>query len=301
MVEAPPCGPVVERPRGAHLAARREVPLAEAAGDVAVLAEDARQGGAAARARAGVAGERPGELGDAAHTLTRWWLRPVSMAARVGEHTAVTWKRLYVSPISCTRVRLGVLMPPPKVSGPPKPASSMRTRSTLGALLGALGPGMNDQSAAEPSSVRPAAPPKVLSGIGSTVLSGLNLPAASASAPFSPLRPRLSIGATDLAGEPASACSAARRSSSSMMAMIAAVPGLASRRGRIRDRCRPCVWRTCRRCRRPPHRRRSPRAVAGRPSRRGRRRRRPSPYLCGRGGHRSARRGPRRSRRAPRE
>ncbi len=25
---------------------------------------------------------------------TRWWLRPVSSAARVGEHTAVTWKRL---------------------------------------------------------------------------------------------------------------------------------------------------------------------------------------------------------------
>ena len=25
---------------------------------------------------------------------TRWWLRPVSIAARVGEHTAVTWNRL---------------------------------------------------------------------------------------------------------------------------------------------------------------------------------------------------------------
>ena len=45
----------------------RHVPLAEAAGDVAVLAQDARQRGAAARPRAGVAGERRRELGDAAH------------------------------------------------------------------------------------------------------------------------------------------------------------------------------------------------------------------------------------------
>ena len=117
-------------------------------------------------------------------------------------------------------------MPPPKVSGPPKPASSMRTSSTLGASSGALGPGMNDQSAAESAMVRPAAPPKVLSGIGSTVRSGVNLPAASARASFNPRSPCLSIGATDLAGEPASAFSATSRSASATMAMIAAVPGL---------------------------------------------------------------------------
>ena len=115
---------------------------------------------------------------------------------------------------------------PPKLSMEPKPASSMRTRSTLGASSGALGPGMNDQSATESLSVRPAVPPKALSGIGSTVRSGTNLPAASASASFSPRRPCLSIGATDLAGEPASARSASSRCSSSMIAMIAAVPGL---------------------------------------------------------------------------
>ena len=62
-----PVRPVVERARRAHLAARRHVPLAEPAGDVAVLLEDAREGGAAARARPGVAGERAGELGDGAH------------------------------------------------------------------------------------------------------------------------------------------------------------------------------------------------------------------------------------------
>ena len=108
----------------------------------------------------------------------------------------------------------------------PKPASSMRTRSTLGASSGALGPGMNDQSATESLSVRPAVPPKVLSGIGSTVRSGTNLPAASASASLRPRRPCLSMGATDLAGVPASARSASSRCSSSTIAMIAAVPGL---------------------------------------------------------------------------
>ena len=142
---------------------------------------------------------------------TRCWLRPVSRAARVGEHTAVTWNRLYVMPMSCTRLKAGVLTGPPKESMEPKPASSMRTTSTLGASSGALGPGMNAQSATESLSVRPAVPPKVLSGIGSTVRSGTNLPAASASASFRPLRPCLSMGATDLAGEPARACSASSR------------------------------------------------------------------------------------------
>ncbi len=67
VVEAPAQRPVVEGAGSAHLAARRHVPLAEAAGDVAVLLEDARQGRAAARPCAGVAGERRRELGDAAH------------------------------------------------------------------------------------------------------------------------------------------------------------------------------------------------------------------------------------------
>ncbi len=78
VVEAPARGPVVERPGGAHLAARRHVPLAEAGGDVAVLAQDARQGGAAARARARVAGEGAGQLGDAAHAH--------AMVVAAGEH-----------------------------------------------------------------------------------------------------------------------------------------------------------------------------------------------------------------------
>ena len=67
VIEAPAERPVVERSGGAHLAAGRHVPLAESAGDVSVLAQDPRQGGAAPRSRAGVAGEGSRKLGDAAH------------------------------------------------------------------------------------------------------------------------------------------------------------------------------------------------------------------------------------------
>ena len=85
---------------------------------------------------------------------------------------------------------------------------------------------MKLQSATAWSIVRAIAPPKFLSGIGSTVRSGLNFPAASFRAAFRPFVPPSSITATDLAGESANACSAARRSSSSTMARIAAWPGL---------------------------------------------------------------------------
>ena len=70
MVEAPVLRPVLERARRALLAIRRHVPLAEPAGHVPVLLEDARHGGAALRDRARVAGERPGELRHRAHPDT---------------------------------------------------------------------------------------------------------------------------------------------------------------------------------------------------------------------------------------
>ena len=101
-----------------------------------------------------------------------------------------------------------MLIDPPNVSGCPKPASSIRTISTFGAPSGAFGPGTIVQSATDWSNVRPIVPPNFLSGIGRTVRSGLNLSAASARASFSSFMPPLSIWATDLAGESASACSA---------------------------------------------------------------------------------------------
>ena len=66
----------------------------------------------------------------------------------------MTWKRLYVTPISCTRVRFGVSIEPPNVSGPPKPASSIRQISTFGAPSGGFGSGIIAQSATDSSNVR---------------------------------------------------------------------------------------------------------------------------------------------------
>ena len=39
---------------------------------------------------------------------TEWWLRPVSSACRVGEHSAVVWKRVYFSPSAASRSAVGV-------------------------------------------------------------------------------------------------------------------------------------------------------------------------------------------------
>jgi hypothetical protein len=67
---------------------------------------------------------------------TVWWLRPESSAARVGEHSAVVWKRLKRSPSRDSRSAVGVWHGPPNALAQPKPASSMRTIRTFGALAG---------------------------------------------------------------------------------------------------------------------------------------------------------------------
>jgi hypothetical protein len=67
---------------------------------------------------------------------TAWWLRPVSNAARVGEHNAVTWNRLYRAPSPATRVRAGEAIGPPNALGCPNPASSSSTSKTFGAPSG---------------------------------------------------------------------------------------------------------------------------------------------------------------------
>src|SRR3972149_10402386 len=67
---------------------------------------------------------------------TVWWLRPVSNAWRVGEHNAVVWKRVYLSPPAASFSALGVWHGPPKALDEPKPASSIRTISTFGAPSG---------------------------------------------------------------------------------------------------------------------------------------------------------------------
>ena len=60
-------------------------------------------------------------------------MRPVNIAARVGEHSAVVWKRFSFNPAADNRSAVGVLHGPPKPDEAPNPTSSMRTISTLGA------------------------------------------------------------------------------------------------------------------------------------------------------------------------
>ena len=67
---------------------------------------------------------------------TVWWLRPLSSAARVGEHNAVVWKRLNFSPPAARRSAFGVAHGPPNALDAPKPTSSIRTTSTFGAPAG---------------------------------------------------------------------------------------------------------------------------------------------------------------------
>src|SRR5208282_5011596 len=67
-----------------------------------------------------------------------WWLRPVIKAARVGEQSAVVWKRLYFNPRFASLSKVGVGTGPPKVLAAPNPTSSVMMRRTLGASLGAL-------------------------------------------------------------------------------------------------------------------------------------------------------------------
>src|SRR5215471_6786367 len=67
---------------------------------------------------------------------TAWWLRPVSSAARVGEHSAVVWKRVYFNPPFASRSAVGVRHGPPNALDAPNPTSSSRMISTLGAPAG---------------------------------------------------------------------------------------------------------------------------------------------------------------------
>ena len=64
---------------------------------------------------------------------TEWWLRPQSSAARVGAHSAVVWKRVYFRPPAASRSAVGVWHGPPNALEAPKPTSSIRKTSTLGA------------------------------------------------------------------------------------------------------------------------------------------------------------------------
>jgi hypothetical protein len=67
---------------------------------------------------------------------TAWWLRPDNNAARVGEHSAVVWNRVYFRPWAASRSAVGMCTGPPKALEAPKPTSSISTTSTFGASAG---------------------------------------------------------------------------------------------------------------------------------------------------------------------
>ena len=68
---------------------------------------------------------------------TEWWLRPERSAARVGEQSAVVWKRLNLSLSAASRSAVGVWHGPPlNALEEPNPASSIRTIRTFGAPVG---------------------------------------------------------------------------------------------------------------------------------------------------------------------
>ena len=67
---------------------------------------------------------------------TEWWLRPDSNAARVGEHNAVVWNRVYFNPPAARRSAVGVDTGPPNALDAPNPTSSSSTTNTFGAPAG---------------------------------------------------------------------------------------------------------------------------------------------------------------------
>ena len=105
---------------------------------------------------------------------TVWWLRPVSIAARVGAQIAVVWNRLKRRPSAATRSRPGAGTGPPKAPNDPKPTSSRRTITTLGAPSGA--PSILRATGWQSSVSRPMEPACGGVGRGMAVMGGSNLP-----------------------------------------------------------------------------------------------------------------------------
>ena len=99
---------------------------------------------------------------------TVWWLRPVSSAARVGEQSAVVWKRLYFRPVAASRSAVGVSTGPPKALEAPKPTSSIRTTSTFGAPSGGRSGSIGGNAVSGSFASYVVSPTGVMSGIGST-------------------------------------------------------------------------------------------------------------------------------------
>src|SRR5262249_47254272 len=62
-----------------------------------------------------------------------WWLRPVMIAAREGEHSAVALKLVSRGPFAGSRPRFAAGITPPNGLGPPKPVPAVMVGRTCGA------------------------------------------------------------------------------------------------------------------------------------------------------------------------
>jgi hypothetical protein len=82
--------------------------------------------------------------------------RPVRSAARVGEHSGVTWKLVNCRPFAARASMFGVSMSEPKQPNWAKPVSSMRMRITFGASSPGCGGTANHGS--DSATVRPIFP-----------------------------------------------------------------------------------------------------------------------------------------------
>ena len=105
--------PALQRPRVlvagfGQVGVLAQVPLADREGGVAVGAEHLGHRRLVLGQLAGVAGEPGVDVGDLCRRPTACALRPVSSAARVGEHSGATWKLVYRSPLAARASRLGV-------------------------------------------------------------------------------------------------------------------------------------------------------------------------------------------------
>jgi hypothetical protein len=88
---------------------------------------------------------------------TLWWFLPVSSAARVGEHSGVTWKFVKRSPPAASSSMFGVTRSDPKQLKCEKPRSSMRITTMFGAFsLGCVGVGHHGTDSATVSPIVPS-------------------------------------------------------------------------------------------------------------------------------------------------
>src|SRR6187551_1158852 len=99
---------------------------------------------------------------------TVWWLRPVSKADRVGAHSAVVWKRLYLRPFPARRSAVGVAHGPPNALEAAKPTSSSKTTSTFGAPAGGRSGSIGGNVASGSLASSGSSPSYGLSAIGKT-------------------------------------------------------------------------------------------------------------------------------------